>query len=98
RECANCPEMVVIPAGSFQMGSTASEGARNEKPQHTVTIGQRFAVGRVELTFDEWDACIAAGGCRWNPNDSWGRGRRPVINVSWDNAKTYVAWLTEQTG
>jgi formylglycine-generating enzyme required for sulfatase activity len=99
RECANCPEMVVVPAGSFQMGSTPSEVGRNEKPQHTVTIGQPFAVGRVELTFDEWDACIAAGGCRYNPSDGWGsRGRRPVIDVSWDDAKTYVAWLTEQTG
>ena len=102
RECATCPEMVVVPAGSFTMGSPTSEVLRgsNESPQHAVTFARQLAVGRFALTFDEWDACAAAGGCNgYKPSDEgWGRGRRPVINVSWADAKEYVAWLSRKTG
>jgi formylglycine-generating enzyme required for sulfatase activity len=102
KECANCPEMVVVPAGRFTMGSPSSEPghAAEEEPQHRVTIARRFAVGRFEATFNEWDACVDDGGCNdYMPADEgWGRGRRPVINVSWDDAKAYVAWLSKKTG
>jgi formylglycine-generating enzyme required for sulfatase activity len=102
KECSNCPEMVVVPAGSFRMGSPASEPGRgaDEGPQHTVTFARQFAVGQFELTFDEWDACVADGGCNgYKPSDQgWGRGRRPVINVSWNDAKVYIAWLSNKTG
>ena len=102
KECANCPEMMVVPAGSFTMGSPTSEPehSADEGPQHMVTIARQFAVGRFEVTFDEWDACAADGGCNsYKPSDEgWGRGRRPVINVSWDDAKAYVAWLSKKTG
>lgn len=103
RECENCPEMVVIPAGSFLMGSPDSEPDRDsdEGPQRRVTISQPFAVGRFEVTFDEWAACVAGGGCRSNANPGdagWGRGRRPVINVSWNDAQEYVRWLSQKTG
>ncbi|MFI4994331.1 MAG: SUMF1/EgtB/PvdO family nonheme iron enzyme [Hyphomicrobiales bacterium] len=102
KECSNCPEMVVVPPGTFTMGSPASElnRASDEGPQHPVTFAQSFAVGRFELTFEEWDACVADGGCRGYKPDSqgWGRGRRPVINVSWDDAKAYIAWLAKKTG
>jgi formylglycine-generating enzyme required for sulfatase activity len=102
KECTSCPEMVVVPAGSFTMASPASEPGHSadEGPQHTVTIARPFAVGRFEVTFDEWDACAADGGCNgYRPSDEgWGRGRRPVINVSWDDAKAYVAWLSKKTG
>jgi formylglycine-generating enzyme required for sulfatase activity len=102
KECTNCPEMTVVSAGSFMMGSPTSEQGHsaNEAPQHTVTIPRPFAVGRFEVTFDEWDACAADGGCnRYKPSDEgWGRGRRPVINVSWDDAKAYAAWLSLKTG
>lgn len=102
RECDKCPEMVVVPAGSFMMGSPSNEAGRydNENPQHSVTISRPFAVGRFAVTFEEWDACVADGGCNgYEPKDEgWGRGRQPVINVSWDDAKAYVAWLSRKTG
>ena len=95
-------EMVVVPAGEFIMGSPESEEERysDEGPQREVTFGQRFAVGRFAVTFEEWDACVADGGCNgYRPDDEgWGRGRRPVINVSWDDAQAYAAWLSRKTG
>jgi formylglycine-generating enzyme required for sulfatase activity len=94
--------MVVVPAGSFTMGSPPSEPERlpDEGPQHKVTIARPFAVGRYELTFAEWDACVDDGGCNnYLPSDQgWGRARRPVINVSWDDAHSYLAWLRKKTG
>ncbi len=101
RDCPACPEMVVVPAGSFTMGSPASEPDRSadEGPQRKVTIARPFAAGRFEVTFAELDACVAGGGCNSIPFDQgWGRGKRPVINVSWDDAKEYVAWLSRKTG
>jgi formylglycine-generating enzyme required for sulfatase activity len=102
KECDKCPEMVVVPAGSFTMGSPASEVGRydDEGPQHLVTFAKPFAVGRFAVTFDEWDACVADGGCNgYRPADEgWGRGRRPVINVSWDDAEAYLSWLARKTG
>jgi formylglycine-generating enzyme required for sulfatase activity len=102
RDCPTCPEMVVIPAGSFMMGSPATEMDRNdnEGPQHRVTIARPFAVGKFEVTFGEWDACVAANGCKHKPDDQgWGRGKRPVIDVSWDDVtKEYLPWLREKTG
>jgi formylglycine-generating enzyme required for sulfatase activity len=101
KECVNCPEMVVVPAGDFMMGSPSDERGRNdnEGPVHKVTIAKPFAVGKFELTFDELDSCAAHGDCDPNVSDSsWGRGRRPAINVSWDDARRYVAWLSRITG
>ena len=101
-DCSGCPEMVVIPAGTFTMGSPAGEQARHgdEGPERKVTIDRPFALGRYEVTFAQWDACVAAGGCnRWNPDDlGWGRGQQPVINVSWLDAQAYVTWLANRTG
>jgi formylglycine-generating enzyme required for sulfatase activity len=102
RECEKCPEMVVAPRGSFMMGSPPGEEGRydDEGPQHSVGIAYPFAVGKFAVTFEEWDACVAGGGCNgYRPKDEgWGRGRLPVINVSWDDAKAYVAWLSRATG
>ncbi|MEE8305778.1 MAG: formylglycine-generating enzyme family protein, partial [Gammaproteobacteria bacterium] len=94
-ECVVCPEMVVIPAGSFRMGDLDGGGDSDEKPVHRVTIPTKFAVGKFEVTFSQWDACVAAGGCNdHSPDDrGFGRGNRPVLNVSWDDAKAYVRWL-----
>jgi len=81
------------------MGSPRAEGSDAEGPQHKVTIARPFAVSRYEITFDEWDACVAAVGCKHKPSDEgWGRGKRPVINVSWDDAQAYVVWLSKKTG
>ncbi len=95
--------MVVVPAGSFMMGSPLNEVDRrdDEGPQRKVTIARPLAVGKFEVTFAEWEACAAGGGCAGNPNPSdagWARGRRPVIHVSWYDAKEYAVWLSRKTG
>ncbi len=101
-ECAHCPEMVVVPAGSFTMGSPATEAGRgaNEGPESRVTFGRPFAVARTAVTFEEWDACVAAGGCNgYRPGDEGRpRGRYPVVNVSWEDAQAYLTWLSKATG
>ena len=103
RDCDGswCPELVVVPAGSFMMGSPSEEKGRSgdEGPVHQVTIAEPFAVGVYEVRFDEWEACRHAGGCAHGPHDQgWGRDRRPVINVSWEDAREYVRWLSRETG
>ena len=102
RDCGECPEMVVVPSGSFTMGSPSSEEDRydDEGPRHRVNIGYPLAVGVYEVTFSEWEACVNAGGCGGHrPKDGgWGRGNRPVINVSWDDVESYVRWLSARTG
>jgi formylglycine-generating enzyme required for sulfatase activity len=102
RECAKaCPLMVVVPAGEFMMGSPLNEKGRDEKEgrQHKVVLAKPFAVSQFEVTFDEWDACVDYGDCpRWVSDSGYGRGRMPVINVSWDEAKRYTAWLSRITG
>jgi formylglycine-generating enzyme required for sulfatase activity len=103
RECANaknCPEMVVVPAGGFIMGSPASEQGRadNEEPQHKVVFARPFAVARFDVTFDDWDACADYGPCPRVSDSGYGRGRQPVINVTWDDARHYAAWLSRMTG
>jgi formylglycine-generating enzyme required for sulfatase activity len=102
KECDACPDMIVVPAGSFIMGSPANEATRvsDEAPQHRVTFAKSFAVGKFSVTFEEWDACMADGGCKGErPDDrGWGRGRQPVIDVSWNQAKAYIDWLSRKTG
>ena len=102
RDCVRCPKMVVVPPGTYMMGSPPEEERRDydEGPVHRVTIARPFAVGVYEVTFREWDACVAGGGCGgYRPDDEgWGRGNRPVVNVSWEDAKGYVEWLSRKTG
>ena len=103
RECRqDCPEMIVLPPGEFVMGSSVIEKGRadHEGPIHKVTIVQRFAVSKFDVTFADWDACVSVGGC---PREGragdvgWGRHDRPVIYVSWDDAQAYAAWLSQMT-
>jgi formylglycine-generating enzyme required for sulfatase activity len=99
KECRDCPEMIVVPAGRFMMGSSEGQGNDSERTRHEVTIAKPFAVSKFAVTFDEWDACVGQGDCAKAVGDSgWGRGRRPVINVSWNDAQTYVKWLVKATG
>jgi len=91
------PQMVWIPGGSFKMGDLKGNGQSDEKPVHSVTI-KRFAMGRYEVTFAEYDKFVTATG-RVKPSDyGWGRSKRPVISVSWEDAIAYAEWLSEQTG
>jgi formylglycine-generating enzyme required for sulfatase activity len=90
------PEMVVIPAGTFQMG--AIDGKRSEIPVHSVRITKPFAIGRYEVTFDEYGRFAAATGRRLPGDQGWGQGKRPVINVFWRDAVEYAKWVSAQTG
>ena len=99
RDCRECPELVIVPAGEFQMGSRGSEEGRNgdESPVHVVTFERPFAIGKYEVTFDEWDACVAEKVCEAVPDEGWGRGRRPVLYVNFKMAGDYARWLSGKT-
>ena len=88
-----------IPAGSFRMGDIQGGGDSDENPVHRVRI-KAFLLGKTEVTFAQWDACVAAGGCSRKPSDErWGRGNRPVIRVSWkDITEQFIPWLNKTTG
>ena len=89
------PEMIAVPCGQFSMGSTERP---DEQPVHPVSIARGFAIGKYEITFEQYDAFAQATG-REKPDDmGWGRGTRPVINVSWDDATAFAQWLSAQTG
>ena len=92
-------EMVSIPGGTFHMGDSRGVGEDDERPVLSVTV-PTFRIGKYEVTFTQWDACVADGGCeRYRPKDEgWGRGNRPAINISWDNAKSFIDWLNAKTG
>ena len=92
------PEMVVLPTGRFRMGDLDGSCHSSQRPVHMVTISRRIAMGQYPVTFEDYDQFMAATDAE-RPNDrGWGRGRRPVINVNWHDAKAYAAWLSEQTG
>lgn len=96
RDCDRCPDVVVVAPGEFTMGSDDFE---TERPVHRAVIAGPFAMGRSEVTFAQWDACVADGGCAYRPSDQ-GRGRTilPVGEVSWRDAGAYVDWLTRVSG
>ena len=92
------PAMVVVPAGTFRMGCvTGRQCGSSEIPVHEVHV-ESFQLSKYEVTFAQWDACTEYGPCQWISDEGWGRGKRPVINVTWDHAQTFVAWLHEETG
>jgi formylglycine-generating enzyme required for sulfatase activity len=101
RDCDVCPQMVPVPAGAFMLGSPDNEPQRQpyEGPQQPVTLAA-FAIGAGEVTFAQWQACVADGGCGgYTPADKgWGGGDRPVMSVSWRDATAYVEWLSRKTG
>ena len=90
------PEMVVIPSGRFRMGCISGQYCIDDEfPVHEVAIPQALAVSKYEVTFEEYDRFTYPNRV---DDAGWGRGRRPVINVWWDDAQEYVAWLSQQTG
>ena len=93
------PVMVTVPAGRLGMGSSDAEGGFNdEQPVHAVAFAKPFAIGRYPVTFDQYDE-FAVATARAAPDDQgWGRGARPVVDVTWQDASDYAAWLSEQTG
>ncbi len=92
------PEMAIIPAGEFNMGKIQGGGDKDELPVHRVSL-KSFAMCRYEVTFEEYDRFAEATTSIDEPDDEgWGRGKRPVINVSWHDAMAYMEWLSEQTG
>jgi formylglycine-generating enzyme required for sulfatase activity len=115
KECRNCPEMVVLPPGTFMMGSPANEPERRENERHhSVAIARAFAMGKTEVTWDQWEACVRDTWCDGvavehalktnedgTPNKAfvdWGRGTRPAVGMSWFDAQTFVGWLNWKTG
>lgn len=96
-DCAHCPELVVIQAGSFVMGADGQE--KHEAPAHQVTIAKPFAIGRHEITFDDYALCVRERGCAEIPDDhAWGKERRPVINLEFGEIEIYLKWLSKKTG
>ena len=118
KDCDECPELVVIPPGTFMMGSPQDEVGRSDAVEDDdednlagpggeklqVTIDYSFAVGRTEVTWDNWEACVAEGGCdgagveEAGGAEGFGKGNRPVINLLWKDMKAYVSWISEKTG
>lgn len=113
RDCADCPQMVVVPAGAFTMGSPPDEEGRfdNEGPQREVTIAAPFAVGRFEITVAEFARFIAASGhvaaddcsagsdlASWRNPGFVQTPDHPVLCVSWQDAQAYMSWLSRETG
>ena len=96
RDCATCPEMVVLSAGSFTMGS--SSGDRTEKPAHKVSIARPFAMGKYEVTLAQWNECLKAGACSHSPKKAGPSENSPVRDVSWSDTQEYVQWLSRITG
>ena len=100
QDFAGAPVMMVIPAGEFTMGSPEGQRGRDsdEGPLRRMSIGS-FALSATEVTFAQWDLCVEMAGCNYRPDDEgWGRGDRPVINVSWEDAQEYIGWLNGRTG
>jgi formylglycine-generating enzyme required for sulfatase activity len=96
QDCPNCPMLVSLPAGEFIMGSNTDDPS--EKPAHKVTIGTPFAIGKLEVTVDQWNACVAAGACPREASAANRAKNTPVRDVSWDDAQQYVKWLSSSTG
>jgi formylglycine-generating enzyme required for sulfatase activity len=99
QDCEECPQMVVVPAGNFVMGSLSSESVG---PQHRVTIDYSFAVGRYPITRDEYKEFVSqsgyAAGAGWKDPGFTQTGKDPVVDESWNDAQAYVKWLSTKTG
>jgi len=97
KDCEQCPEMTVLPPGSFKIGASNSEDGRQlaEGPESTIVLRNPFAVSRMEISAAEWSACVAEKGCSGGPK---GRAKDPAGQIMWRDAQDYVAWLSRKTG
>jgi formylglycine-generating enzyme required for sulfatase activity len=100
QDCPNCPVMVIVPPGRYAMPMPPIDQGRPfaEGENRLVIITEPFAAGKFEVTFDEWNACVADAKCAAAEDEGWGKGKRPVINVSWTEADGYARWLSKKTG
>jgi formylglycine-generating enzyme required for sulfatase activity len=98
KDGGNGPEMVVIPAGKFRMGDIQGKHDKDELPVHEVHIKRPFAISRYEIIFEQYDEFAKLTGRELPDDEGWGRGRQPVIRVSWNDAVAYAGWLSQQTG
>ena len=103
KDCEECPELVVVPPGSFLMGglNNGSMEPSREQPVHKVTIIYSFAVGKYEVTSAQWKACVDDGGCSNNTSpevNKQNRANHPVVRVTWRDAKEFTSWLKQKTG
>ena len=96
KDCPACPPLIALPAGSFTMGSNNSDPS--EKPAHRVAITAPFAIGKFEVTVQQWNACVNAGGCQKTTQAANTPPDAPIRDVSWDDAQQYVKWLASTTG
>ncbi len=96
KDCPQCPTLVVLPGGTFTMGSNSSDPS--EKPAHRVSISEPFAIGKYEVTVEQWEACVAAKACSSVNNNNGRPKNTPVRDVSWDDAQQYVKWLSQVSG
>jgi formylglycine-generating enzyme required for sulfatase activity len=96
RDCAECPEMVFIAPDSYKMGDR--HGDKSEQPVHKVTLTQPFAIGKYEVTVNEWKACVNDKGCTYLPKTTGMEEDHPVRDISWTDAQQYVKWLSKKTG
>ncbi|NVK17105.1 MAG: formylglycine-generating enzyme family protein [Methylocystaceae bacterium] len=97
QDCNTCPKLIVVGPGSFIMGD--DDNYKYERPAHKVTIDYPYALGKFEVTFDEWDACAQEGPCKKDPDDhNWGRGIYPIINLTYDDINVYLKWISQKTG
>lgn len=95
QDCDSCPQLVVVPVGEFVMGS--DQGRPEERPPHSIALAEPFAIGVYEVTVQEWDACLREGACDLAPK-SRADSTLPMSNVSWDDARQYLDWLSRKTG
>ncbi|NML32485.1 SUMF1/EgtB/PvdO family nonheme iron enzyme [Paraburkholderia antibiotica] len=96
RDCAACPIMIAVPAGSFAMGSNTDDPS--EKPVHHVSIGAPFAIGKYPVTVEQWNVCVAANACQKLTPESNTNKAAPARDLSWDDAQQYIKWLVKTTG
>ena len=95
KDCADCPDMVALAGGTFAMGS--DKFGPETKPVHLVSV-KPFAMSKFEVTWTDWEPCMQASVCREPDDHAWGRAKRPIINISWEEATAYAKWLSDKTG